>query len=340
MSRLLIGAGASRSGPDHVVALTHDDRVEAVEHGATVTTFRAALAEARRAVSGDPATATPPPDEVLVTLPTRRGQSFVALLSWLVEALVRRDGPDQDSPPPSVHWSGPIAERGATRRSFATLAELGWVRSGESKSPGWLTVTATPPSPPPSRDLSPPGPARRVEQVGSAQLDLAADWGVFSAAAIDAGSRLLLEALVDGLPVTAVADIGCGYGPLGLGLAASGLTTRVIGTEVDDVALALFDANAARLAPGIDSVALLEPDPTAVDATELTVCNFPTHASRADSDHLLAGLVGRAAGGRVVLVVHRSLEDRFVARLAARRASASVLATEAHVVLEIHASGG
>jgi predicted RNA methylase len=328
-TRLLLGSGAAGLAPTHVVAMHHDQVLEARQVGARVATFRQAMA-AHAAPSGvEGLDLDGPADDVVVTLPTRRGLSFVAVLSWLLT------GPLAGMVPPTVRWLGPTSERGATRRSFGVLASLGWTLTDEPRTPDWLGVTATRPEPGPP--LPPPVPAAFEARVGSTTVSWSADWGVFSATQIDPGTRLLLET-VGPMPLdSVVTDIGCGYGPLALGLLAAGRGGRAVGSEVDDVALYLFERNAEAL--GLEARACLEADPGALDPAGLTVCNFPTHAARANHDLLLGGLVERARAGRVVLVVHRSLADRFRGRVADRGATATVLAADRHSVLEIHPGG-
>jgi 16S rRNA G1207 methylase RsmC len=135
------------------------------------------------------------------------------------------------------------------------------------------------------------------------------DYGVFSPAGIDAGSALLLE-LASGLEaVDAVADIGVGYGALAVSLAAGGRARRAVGTDVDSIALWLAERNAG--AAGVALEVALDPDPLAVERTPLTVCNVPTHLDAKRTAALLAGLAERARHGRLLAVVHASLEERY-----------------------------
>jgi 16S rRNA G1207 methylase RsmC len=159
---------------------------------------------------------------------------------------------------------------------------------------------------------------------------LEADYGVFSPGAIDAGSALLLE-VASGLgPLEALADIGVGYGALALSLVAGGVAPRAVATEVDSIAAWLAERNAA--AAGIELRLALDPDPLAVERTELTVCNVPTHLDARASAALMAGLAARARDGRLLAVVHAGLEERYARHLegldVARHRGAD------HVVLE------
>lgn len=69
-------------------------------------------------------------------------------------------------------------------------------------------------------------------------------WGLFSPREIDAGSRLLLEYLQD-MEVSKCLDIGCGYGALGLTLAATYPDSQVTMIDKDFVAIDYCRKNAA-----------------------------------------------------------------------------------------------
>jgi len=70
-------------------------------------------------------------------------------------------------------------------------------------------------------------------------------WGLFSPRGIDEGSALLLEHL-QVAPDTRALDIGCGYGPLGLAIAAAAPQGRADLVDRDYVAIEYARANAAR----------------------------------------------------------------------------------------------
>lgn len=72
------------------------------------------------------------------------------------------------------------------------------------------------------------------------------DSGVFSRNTVDFGSRVLLDAFEwNGLPAGRVLDVGCGYGPIGLTIAAiSGRTVEMI--DVNQRAVDLAQENAKK----------------------------------------------------------------------------------------------
>ena len=70
-------------------------------------------------------------------------------------------------------------------------------------------------------------------------------WGLFSPREIDAGTRLLVERLEIGEADDCL-DLGCGYGPIGLAMAAAAPRGRTLLVDRDLVALAYAEANARR----------------------------------------------------------------------------------------------
>lgn len=84
------------------------------------------------------------------------------------------------------------------------------------------------------------------------------DNGVFSKSTVDFGSRLLLEALKDHNLSGKLLDVGCGYGPLGLALAAKFPTLTVDMVDVNLLALQLANKNAQQ--NGITNVNIFESD--------------------------------------------------------------------------------
>lgn len=76
-------------------------------------------------------------------------------------------------------------------------------------------------------------------------LHFTSDSGVFSKNTVDYGSRALIEAVsILDLPDGPLLDVGCGYGPIGLALAAHFPERTVWMTDVNERALALAKRNA------------------------------------------------------------------------------------------------
>jgi 16S rRNA (guanine1207-N2)-methyltransferase len=147
-------------------------------------------------------------------------------------------------------------------------------------------------------------------------LDLASDGGVFSADALDEGTRYLLGA---GPPLppgaTTLVDLGCGYGPIALTLARRAPSARVWALDVNARAVELTRANAARAQ--VDNVtALVVPtDPAAAInglPEDLVIdalwSNPPIRVGKPVLHALLSYWLGRLGQhGEACLVVHKHL---------------------------------
>ncbi|MFP4279677.1 MAG: class I SAM-dependent methyltransferase [Halochromatium sp.] len=77
------------------------------------------------------------------------------------------------------------------------------------------------------------------------RLRLESTWGLFSPREIDEGTRLLLQH-VRLKPEADCLDLGCGYGPIGLTLAALAPQGRTLMVDKDFVAVDFAQRNAAR----------------------------------------------------------------------------------------------
>lgn len=89
------------------------------------------------------------------------------------------------------------------------------------------------------------------------KLKFITDAGVFSKKEIDFGSRLLIESFV-GREDTKVLDVGCGYGPIGLSIAADYPNAEVHMVDVNERAIDLSKRNAEK--NGISNVRVYESD--------------------------------------------------------------------------------
>src|SRR5439155_23573462 len=69
------------------------------------------------------------------------------------------------------------------------------------------------------------------------------DSAVFSRTGVDSGTRLLIETLEVG-PGESLLDLGCGYGPIGLAIAATVAAAQVVMTDVNLRALGNARKNA------------------------------------------------------------------------------------------------
>lgn len=94
-----------------------------------------------------------------------------------------------------------------------------------------------------------PSTARRPEEVVETlrgrEYVFLTDAGVFSKGRVDTGTRILIEHLP--LPAAGdVLDVGCGYGPIGLVIAAESPEARVLMVDVNERAVELARRNLQR----------------------------------------------------------------------------------------------
>ena len=77
-------------------------------------------------------------------------------------------------------------------------------------------------------------------------LELETDSGMFSPGRLDPGTRFLLESAPAPAAAGDLLDLGCGYGPIACTMAARSPGATVWAVDVNERALALCAANAAR----------------------------------------------------------------------------------------------
>jgi 16S rRNA (guanine1207-N2)-methyltransferase len=138
-------------------------------------------------------------------------------------------------------------------------------------------------------------------------LELRTDAGVFSPRRLDPGTRLLLDVAPPPPGHGDLLDLGCGYGPLALVMAARSAGATVWAVDVNRRALALAEANAA--AAGLRNVRCAAPGDRALPAEFALIWSNPPVRIGKEALH---GLLGRwlpalAAGGCAYLVVQRNL---------------------------------
>ncbi len=138
-------------------------------------------------------------------------------------------------------------------------------------------------------------------------LELETDAGVFSPSRLDPGTRLLLETAPPPPEGGSLLDLGCGYGPLALVLAARSPGARVWAVDVNRRALELCARNAARA--GLPNVRCTGPDDAELPGTfRLIWSNPPIRIGKAALHALLTAWLGRLEpSGAAYLVVHRHL---------------------------------
>jgi 16S rRNA (guanine1207-N2)-methyltransferase len=145
-------------------------------------------------------------------------------------------------------------------------------------------------------------------------LTLTADAGVFSGSRVDPGTRVLLEDLPAPEVEGDLLDLGCGYGPIALTLAARDPARTVWAVDVNTRALELTRANAA--AAGLANVRAATPDEVP-DATRFAGLwsHPPIRIGKPALHALLTRWLDRLLpGGAAWLVVQRNLGSDSLAR--------------------------
>jgi 16S rRNA (guanine1207-N2)-methyltransferase len=158
---------------------------------------------------------------------------------------------------------------------------------------------------------------------------------MFSPGRLDPGTRLLLESAPPPPAGGDLLDLGCGYGPLALVLAARSPGARVWAVDVNERALALCAANAQEA--GLAGVRTAGPgDPRLPGELALIWSNPPIRIGKQALHGMLASWLARLApDGAAYLVVQRNLgsdslqrwleESGWPARRAAARGGYRVL---------------
>ncbi|MEK3936983.1 class I SAM-dependent methyltransferase [Sporosarcina sp. FSL W7-1349] len=101
-------------------------------------------------------------------------------------------------------------------------------------------------------------PKEWTAEIRGIRLKFRTDAGVFSKGDVDFGSRLLAEAFELAEAEGDLLDVGCGYGPIGLSLAASFPKRTIQMVDVNERALALAKHNAQQ--NGINNVKIYSSD--------------------------------------------------------------------------------
>ncbi|HLS20883.1 MAG TPA: class I SAM-dependent methyltransferase [Bacillota bacterium] len=75
-------------------------------------------------------------------------------------------------------------------------------------------------------------------------LSFTTDFGVFSREKVDFGSRVLIESFIEPAIDGKILDLGCGYGPVGLAVAASFPERQIVMADINERAISLAKHNA------------------------------------------------------------------------------------------------
>lgn len=304
--RWLIGEAPSDPG-DGVLATTLQEQRRGIAAGAAaVFPFHEAFGSA-----------LPAAPEVLVRVPSRRGYSFVQLLEWWVCSALA-------TPSAQVVWQA-LRKQGAGGVE-RILSGRGWDLERRREG-AWVRMTGSPPRPGPR-----PEPETFTHGFGGLTITFAADWGVFSQEHVDPGTQMLFEAAAAEISGELLVDVGCGYGPIAVGLTATGKATRALASDVDAVALLLTAHNST--AAGVEVALVFDDEPPDAPGA-LYVCNLPTHIEREAGARMVRSLALRARHSRVLAGCHASLADRYRRRFEREGTGCEISTTDSHAVLKI-----
>ncbi len=104
-------------------------------------------------------------------------------------------------------------------------------------------------------------PKRISYQIKNVQLELTTDAGVFSKDNVDFGSDLLIKTFLKEHPPgpsKTIADVGCGYGPIGLAIGKASPHHQITMLDINNRALALAEMNKTK--NQVDNVTIMESD--------------------------------------------------------------------------------
>jgi 16S rRNA (guanine1207-N2)-methyltransferase len=152
---------------------------------------------------------------------------------------------------------------------------------------------------------------------GGRRLELAVAQDLFSSHEVDVGTRLLLRTLAGLEPGRLALDLGCGYGPIGLGLAAAGAAGTVHLVDRDALAVEYSRENAARnRLDGVEVYGSLGYADLRASGFDLVAANIPAKAGAPVIERLLLDARGLLApGGLVAAVVVAALAAEVAAVL-------------------------
>ncbi len=153
-------------------------------------------------------------------------------------------------------------------------------------------------------------------ELGGRSFKLRSTWGLFSPREVDLGTRMLIDRL-EVREGDDCLDLGCGYGPIGLALAALAPRGRTLLVDTDFVAVDYAQRNAkanrlanveARLSNGFDAI---EADRT----FDVIACNLPAKVGNELTTILVADARAHLKPGGALYLVTLSGMRRYARRI-------------------------
>lgn len=149
----------------------------------------------------------------------------------------------------------------------------------------------------------------RVNLRGS-DVTIEVDAGVFSSSRLDPGTKVLLEAVPDPAPSGTLVDLGCGWGPIALAMAAASPQARIWAVDVNTRALELTARNATSL--GLENLRVAAAQDLLTEQPALQIeslwSNPPIRVGKDVLHDMLSRWLPRLApDGQAHLVVHKNL---------------------------------
>jgi 16S rRNA (guanine1207-N2)-methyltransferase len=171
------------------------------------------------------------------------------------------------------------------------------------------------------------------------QLDLVSGSGVFARGRLDIGTSALFRETEPPAPGR-VLDLGCGYGVIGLAIAALVPDAEVTGVDVNERAVLLANENAASL--GLTNYRATTPEHAMGEYDEIW-SNPPIRIGKqALHELLLTWLPQLVPGGRAVMVVGKNLGGDSLQRWLTEQGypTTRIASTKGFRVLETRACSG
>lgn len=144
-------------------------------------------------------------------------------------------------------------------------------------------------------------------EIDGRKVNVTTSGGIFSPDRIDQGTAVLLEHLDELAPSGEILDIGCGWGPISLAIAARSPKANVWAIDVNNRSLELTAKNAKAL--GLENVKTARPDEVPAGLEFAAIWSNPPIRVGKNELHgiLLAWLPTLTIGGEAFLVVQKNL---------------------------------